>query len=60
MRCTACNKALTDIESTRKDGRTGEYYDLCGNCYQSYRDNLVTLEDYEYGTEAEIKEIVGI
>jgi hypothetical protein len=54
MRCTACNKALTDIESTRKDSRTGEYYDLCGNCYQYHKETLVTLEDYEYG----IKEVL--
>jgi hypothetical protein len=45
MRCVACNKALTDRESVRKDSNTGEYYDLCGNCYQAYKGNLSTLED---------------
>ena len=27
MRCKACNVALDDIESTRKDKQTGEYLD---------------------------------
>lgn len=33
MRCKACNKALSDFESTRKSTETGEYIDLCNWCY---------------------------
>jgi hypothetical protein len=32
MRCTVCNTLLTDFEATRKDKRTGEFLDLCGEC----------------------------
>lgn len=45
MRCKACNVALNDIDSTRKSTATGEYYDLCGVCYQYMKENLTTLED---------------
>ena len=38
MRCKACNVALDDIESTRKDKQTGEYLDLCGKCLYGYED----------------------
>jgi hypothetical protein len=33
MRCIACNKNLSDFESTRKSTVTGEYIDLCNGCY---------------------------
>ena len=33
MRCVACNKALSEFESTRKSSVTGEYLDLCNHCY---------------------------
>ena len=32
MRCIACDRALTDYESTRKSSVTGEYVDLCNRC----------------------------
>ena len=35
MRCQACNKNLTDAESTRKDTH-GQYKDMCTKC-----DNLI-------------------
>ena len=34
MRCTACDRNLSDFESTRKDETTGEYLDLCNKCYK--------------------------
>lgn len=33
MRCKACNRALSDFESTRKSTETGEFIDLCNWCY---------------------------
>ena len=45
MRCRACNKALTDIESARKDPKTGEYFDLCSTDYAHYKQNLNELQD---------------
>jgi len=35
MRCLACNRALSDFESTRKSTETGEYLDLCNFCYST-------------------------
>jgi hypothetical protein len=32
MRCIACDRALSDYESTRKSSVTGEYVDLCNRC----------------------------
>lgn len=46
MRCKACDTLLTDKEARRKDAETGEFVDLCGECYyasQAARYNL--LED---------------
>lgn len=34
MRCIACNKNLSDFESTRKYN-TGGYVDLCNHCWYS-------------------------
>ena len=34
MRCLACNNDLTDFESTRMNLSTGEYYDLCNDCFK--------------------------
>jgi len=35
MRCVACNKILSDYEATRKHAITGEYLDLCNECFSS-------------------------
>ena len=32
MRCTVCNKALSDYESTMKHAMTGQYMDICQAC----------------------------
>lgn len=50
MRCRACNKLLTDVETAVKDKDTGEYYDMCGTCLVVSKDALAELEDtIEYG-----------
>lgn len=38
MRCTACNKNLSDYETTRKHAFTGEYLDLCNECFREVED----------------------
>ena len=35
MHCKACDKLLTNYESTRKSKTTGEYLDLCSHCLSS-------------------------
>lgn len=66
MRCVACNKALSEFESTRKSSVTGEYLDLCNSCYgeiardihaderddlRDEADNIDNGDDYEMSEE---------
>jgi hypothetical protein len=46
MRCLACNVELSDFESTRKSFTTGEYIDLCNECFKTIKDD-VTPEERE-------------
>jgi len=49
MRCLACNSELTDHEATWKNRETGEFYDLCGECYGIVKETtLVTEQRIEY------------
>jgi len=46
-RCYACNHILEEAELTRKDPRTGDYLDLCGECYRQSEDAVMGF-DPEY------------
>ena len=46
MRCKACNKLLSEFESVRKSKDTGEFVDLCNDCYTHVRDDLQVIENY--------------
>ena len=35
MRCTVCNAALSDYESTIRHAITGKFLDICQNCVMS-------------------------
>ena len=45
MRCRACDKNLSDFESTRKNEVTGEYEDLCNECYSAIHNNISESEE---------------
>lgn len=45
MRCICCNKLLTDFESSRKSLNTGEYLDMCTDCYKHIRDDVDVIEN---------------
>ena len=45
MRCIPCDKNLSDFESTRKNETTGEYEDLCNECYSSIQNNISESEE---------------
>lgn len=46
MRCKACNKGLSDFESTRKVKDTSEYLDLCNKCYkESGLSSILTIQE---------------
>lgn len=40
MKCAACDTALSDLESTRKD-TGGKYVDLCDHCYSTVADDFI-------------------
>ena len=48
MRCKACNKALNEFESTRKSRESGEYIDLCNDCYTYVKDELQVVENFDF------------
>lgn len=59
-RCRSCNCILSDFELTRKSVVTGEYFDLCGACFATIRDDVHYREridlkdnsdDYENSSE---------
>ena len=44
MRCLACNKNLSDFESTRKSAETGEFLDICNDCFFYTEDKIATID----------------
>ena len=46
MRCKACDKALSEFEAVRKSKDTGEFVDLCNECYGYVRDDVQVIENY--------------
>ena len=53
MRCCACNKNLSDFESTRKSITTGEYLDLCNGCFSGVG---IVSQDREDLSDVEVTE----
>jgi len=46
MRCQACDRNLSDFESTRKDSKTGKFIDLCNQCAGIINEDL-SIDDRE-------------
>ena len=44
MRCNCCNKILTDYEATRKFKSTGDYVDMCNQCFSHIEEDVVVVE----------------
>ena len=47
MRCRACDKNLSDRESTRKSFPSGTYLDLCDRCFETIKDQIQVVEKDE-------------
>lgn len=46
MRCLACNNPQSDRDATRKSAIIpGYYYDLCGKCFDTIRDQVTPQEN---------------
>lgn len=51
MRCRACNRNLSNRESTRKSITTGEYLDLCDWCFDTIKDVVPSVEGNSFNDE---------
>lgn len=64
MRCTCCDKNLTDFESTRKSKVTGEYLDTCNKCLKGLGVATVDREDligqYNVDTDDTESEVIDV
>jgi hypothetical protein len=47
MRCRACDRNLSDFESTRKDHNTGQFVDLCNECISVVNADLSTDDRFD-------------
>ena len=45
MRCKACNVLLEDHELNRKDRISGEFLDLCSECYHESNEAIYQQEE---------------
>jgi len=45
MKCLSCDVPLNDRESTRKYKNTGEFLDLCDNCFFDVADQIETVDN---------------
>lgn len=53
MRCYACNKILSNVESTRKF-KSGEFVDMCTKCLDTIQESVVTIDpEVEEGDDDE-------
>tara|TARA_R110000822_G_scaffold86028_2_gene200786 strand:- start:2865 stop:3047 length:183 start_codon:yes stop_codon:yes gene_type:complete len=43
----ACDRNLSDFESTRKSRETGEYLDLCNKCFNEIQNDLDEIQERE-------------
>ena len=53
MRCVACNKNLSDFESTRKSAESGEYLDMCNDCFFYTEDDIATIDRDDLRSESD-------
>lgn len=54
MRCLSCNVVLTDFEATRKYKSSGDYLDLCENCFKPIADKVLVIERLDLLTTEDV------
>lgn len=54
MKCVACDVELTDFEATRRSKTTGQYLDLCEDCFKEVSDEIIEVEE-----RADLKQLVN-
>lgn len=54
MHCQACNRLLSDYESTRKHAITFEFLDLCKVCFEDVKTIIPVIDRKELMTEQDL------
>jgi hypothetical protein len=54
MHCQACNRLLSDYESTRKHAVTFEFLDLCKVCFEDVKTIIPTIDRKELMTDQDL------
>tara|TARA_R100001530_G_scaffold134678_2_gene110037 strand:- start:380 stop:562 length:183 start_codon:yes stop_codon:yes gene_type:complete len=50
MKCLACDKVLSEFESTRRSLMSGEFMDLCNRCYSNIEEDAPALTRSDLGS----------
>lgn len=56
MRCYCCNAVLSDFEATRKSVQSGDFVDMCNNCFSHVKEDIDVIErqDLHHADDEEI------
>lgn len=54
MHCVACNKLLTDFESTRRNAITKDFVDLCKVCFEDVKGFFPVIERKDLVTQSDL------
>ncbi len=54
MHCTACDRLLTEYQSTLKNAVTGQYIDLCKVCFEDIKPFVKLIDRKDLITEADL------
>ena len=57
MHCTACDRLLTEFESTRRNANTFQFIDLCKVCFEDVKPFVPTIDRKDLISEADLDEI---
>ena len=56
MHCTACDRLLTEFESTRRNANTFQFIDLCKVCFEDVKAFVPTIDRKDLITEQDLDE----
>lgn len=56
MHCTACDRLLTEFESTRRNAHTFQFIDLCKVCFEDVKPFVPTIDRVDLITESDLDE----
>ena len=59
MRCASCDCILSDFEATRKGAFSGQYIEMCNECFATINDQVYSIErsDLEHDSDSFTQEL---